>query len=86
MSHDAVARDVIGINIVLIIIAILSTQATSLLWQCALVGLAYGLACLLLLRFARQGSKAQRVDITEAEVIEEIPARRTSLPQDGNPA
>lgn len=88
MSHDAVARDVIGINIVLIIIAILSTQTNSLLWQCALVGLAYGLACLLLLRFARKGRKAQGagITVTEAEVIEEIPARRVSLPQDGNPA
>lgn len=85
MTHDAVARDVIGINIVLIVIAVFSTQTASLAWQWGLVGLAYVLAGLLLLRFSWRRSDSQ-LTVTEAEIVEEIPARRAPLPEDGNPA
>lgn len=89
MTHDAVARDVIGVNIVLIVIAVLSTQTASLLWQLGLVGLAYGLACLLLLRFSLRRHPSRREihpAVTEAEIVSETPARHTALHEDGNPA
>lgn len=57
MGHDAVARDVIGVNLLLILLAVLSSCGTWAAWACLIA--AYGLAAAVLYgHFIRQERRA----------------------------
>lgn len=84
MRHDTLARNVIGLNLVLIVLAVLSTGDLSVLWQGGYVLVAYLLVFALLVYFVGYRSKAAPANgISEAEVVGEIPAPANALPPAG---
>lgn len=78
MPHEEVARNVIGVNLLLVILAVLTALHEALWWQSMCLLLAYALAFGLIVYFTstkrRVPAQAAGPDITEAEVVEEIPA------------
>jgi UDP-N-acetylmuramyl pentapeptide phosphotransferase/UDP-N-acetylglucosamine-1-phosphate transferase len=80
MSHAQVARNVIGTNIVLIVLAVFSTMEPAPLYAFGTIAAAYALAFVLLTYFATyRGKPVDAPKISDAEVIEEIPAPDEAL-------
>lgn len=85
MPHHQVAENVIGVNIVLIALAVSSTMDNTPQWSLSCVIGAYVLVFLLLTYFAsyRNGQRPES-GISDAEVIEEIPAPETAALPNGS--
>lgn len=83
LAHDHVARTVIGVNIMLIILAVLTTLYTPLICHIAFVTAAYAIVFALLAYFAGQkkdgAASEDTPEYTEAEIVEEIPAPGAAL-------
>jgi UDP-N-acetylmuramyl pentapeptide phosphotransferase/UDP-N-acetylglucosamine-1-phosphate transferase len=82
MAHDAVSRHVIGLNIVLLMVASLSTLHPAWWYQAACVLVAYMLAAALMLFFSTGKRKSRAADdgITDAEIVEEVaPPSRAAI-------
>lgn len=71
MTHDAVARHVIGINLLLVVLAVAATTMPAP-WKAGCVALAGVLVLALLIRFATR--RNAHAEVTEAEVVGEVPA------------
>lgn len=86
MSHDAVARTVVGVNLLLIMMAVMCCITPLALWKAGYVAFAYLLVFALLIYFSsyRRRQHGLESGVTEAKVVGETPAPQpNALPPAG---